>query len=51
MRYRRQLKHGRMLTFTQTREQHDLPAGEFERVAMRAGIAIVDIAEAGHALV
>src|SRR5216684_4686804 len=29
-----QLQHGRMLAFAQSREQHDLPAGEFERIVM-----------------
>ena len=47
--HRRQLKHGRMLTFTQPREQHDLPAGKFERVSMRID-AIADITEAGQVL-
>jgi hypothetical protein len=49
VRYRRQLKHGRMLTFTQPREQHDRPARKFERVSMPVR-AIAYIAEPGQAL-
>ena len=49
VRYCRQLKHGRMLTFTQPREQHDRPARKFERVSMPVR-AIAYIAEPGQAL-
>src|SRR5947209_15266362 len=40
----RQLQHFRALAFTQTREQHDLAAREFQRVMMDVRLIVIDLA-------
>src|SRR5712692_2778736 len=39
-----------MLAFAQSREQHDLPAGEFERIVMYVRLLVVDLPESSHLL-
>src|SRR5579864_5824842 len=44
-RLRRQLQHGRFLTFAQQRQQHDTPIGKFKRVVMGGQLILVDLTE------
>jgi hypothetical protein len=44
----RQLNHAGVLSRSQTREQHDPPIREFQRVVVRMGVAQVDLPELGH---
>src|SRR6266536_5323717 len=44
----RQLQDGRALTSAQSREQHDLPAGEFERIVIHVRLVVVDLPEPSH---
>src|SRR5262249_25661018 len=46
----RQLQHGRALTFTQARQQHDLAAGELQRIVMNMRLVHMDLSEAGDPL-
>src|SRR5712691_763605 len=46
----RQLQHGRVLAFDHAGQQHDLAAGEFERVVMRVRPLAIDLPEARRLL-
>jgi hypothetical protein len=46
----RELQHGRLLTCTEMREQHDLAVGKLQRIMMRAGIVRVHLPESRHAV-
>jgi hypothetical protein len=47
-RLRGQLQHGRVLTYAQTSEQHDLPVWELKRIVMYTWLFLVDLPEPGH---
>ena len=42
---RRQLQYGRVLTFAQSRQQHDLPIRKFQSVVMYVRLIELDLAE------
>ena len=46
----RELQHGRLLTCTKMREQHDLAVGKLQRIMMRAGIVHVYLTESRHSM-
>src|ERR1700730_5163855 len=43
-----QLQHARALAFAQSPEQHDLPAGEFERIVIHVRLVVVELPEPRH---
>ncbi len=43
----RQLQNGRLLTFAQLGQEHDLSIRKFERIVMHVGIVHADLAEPG----
>jgi hypothetical protein len=45
----RQLQYGRVLTFAQSRQQHDLPVRKFQRVVMCVRFIELDLTELGRA--
>lgn len=45
----RQLQDGRPLAGDETRQQHDAPIGEFQRIMMHVLLVLVDLAEARNA--
>ena len=44
----RQLQHGRVLTFAQMRQQHDLPVRKLKRIMMNVRLVLVDLSEHSH---
>jgi hypothetical protein len=47
---RRQLQDRRALTLAQASQQHDLPAGELQRIVMNMRLIHIDLPEAGDLL-
>ena len=43
-----QLQHGRVLTFAQMSQQHDLAIGELQRIMMDLRLVLVDLPESSH---
>ena len=46
----RQLQHGRVLTFREPGEQHDLPVGELQRIVMHVLLLHLDLPESSYLL-